>query len=38
MILDNNKIEEVWGKATEVPGYDSTRWRQDFAGAWIQRE
>lgn len=38
MLLDNNKIEEIWGKATEVPGYDSSRWRQDFAGAWIQRD
>lgn len=38
MVLNNNKIEEVWRKATEVPGYDSARWRQDFAGAWIQRE
>lgn len=37
-MLDNNKIEEIWGKATEVPGYDSSRWRKDFAGAWMQRE
>lgn len=38
MVLDNNKIEEIWEKATVVPDYDSARWRQDFAGAWIQRE
>lgn len=38
MSLDSNKIEEIWEKATAVPGYDSARWRQDFAGAWIQRE
>lgn len=38
MVLGNNKIEEIWGKATAVPGYDPARWRQDFAGAWIQRE
>ena len=38
MVLDSNKIEEIWSKATEVSGYDSSRWRKDFAGAWIQRE
>ena len=38
MVLDNNKIEEIWGKAIEVAGYDSAHWRKDFAGAWIQRE
>lgn len=38
MILDSNKIEEIWSKAAEVSGYDSSRWRKDFAGAWIQRE
>lgn len=38
MILDSTKIQEIWSKATEVSGYDSSRWRKDFAGAWIHRE
>lgn len=38
MILDSNKIEEIWCKAAEVSGYEPSRWRKDFAGAWIQRE
>lgn len=32
------QIEQVWEKATKVPGYDSTEWRKDFAGAWIGRK
>lgn len=31
-------IEQVWRKATPVNGYDASKWRQDFAGAWIGRE
>lgn len=31
-------IEQIWEKAYTIDGYDSSRWRQDFAGAWIQRE
>lgn len=31
-------IEQVWLKAKEIEGYDSSKWRQDFAGAWIQRD
>lgn len=31
-------IEQIWNKAIVVEGYDSTRWRKDFAGAWIQRD
>lgn len=30
-------IEQIWDKATIIDGYDSSLWRKDFAGAWIQR-
>lgn len=35
--MNENLVEIVWRKATSVEGYDSTKWRKDFAGAWIQR-
>lgn len=35
--MNENLVEIVWQKATSVEGYDSTKWRKDFAGAWIQR-
>ena len=38
MILDSTKIQEIWNKAAEVSGYDSSRWRKHFAGAWIHRD
>ena len=38
MVLDNNKLEEVWAKAIVVTGYDPSSWRKDFAGAWIQHD
>lgn len=31
-------IEQIWLKAKVIEGYDSSKWRQDFAGAWIQRD
>lgn len=31
-------IERVWNKAKIINGFDSARWRQDFAGAWIQKD
>ena len=31
-------IDLVWERAKRVEGYDPAKWRQDFAGAWIQRD
>ncbi len=31
-------IEQVWRKATKVPNYDPSKWRKDFAGAWIRHD
>ena len=31
-------IDLVWDKARVIEGYDPTKWRQDFAGAWIQKD
>ena len=31
-------VEVIWGKAKIIEGYDPSKWRQDFAGAWIQRD
>lgn len=31
-------IERIWRKAKIIDGFDETRWRQDFAGAWIQKD
>ena len=31
-------IDLLWEKARIVKGYDATKWRQDFAGAWIQKD
>lgn len=31
-------INKVWEKATRVDGIDPSRWRKDFAGAWIQKD
>jgi len=30
-------IQKVWEKATEVTGVDGKLWRKDIAGAWISR-
>lgn len=27
----------MWNKATEVPGYDSSKYRKDRCGAWMER-
>lgn len=35
--MNENLIEVIWQKAAIVEGYDSNKWRQDFAGAWILR-
>lgn len=32
------KIQNVWNKGLVVDGYDSSKYRKDFAGAWIQRD
>ena len=31
-------INQVWQKAKIVEGFDPTRWRKDFADAWIQKD
>ena len=35
--MNDNVIGLVWEKAQKVEGYDESKWRKDFAGAWIQR-
>ena len=37
MNMNETLIESVWKKANQIDGYDDTKWRKDFAGAWIQR-
>ena len=31
----NDQIKAVWNKGIIVPGYDSTKYRKDIAGAWM---
>lgn len=31
-------IDQVWRKGTPITGFDPDIWRQDFAGAWINKE
>lgn len=31
-------IDRVWNKAKKIDGIDDNLWRQDFAGAWIQKD
>lgn len=31
-------IDLIWEKAKAIDGYDPSKWRQDFAGAWIQKD
>lgn len=38
MDYTDSLIEQVWNKAGIVLHYDSSVWRQDFAGAWIKRD
>lgn len=33
-----NIKQQVWNKAKEIPGFNSSIYRQDFAGAWIKYE
>lgn len=33
-----DKIDLVWEKAKIIDGHDATKYRQDAAGAWIQRD
>lgn len=32
------QIQQVWEKGLTVDGYDKNKYRQDFCGAWIQRD
>lgn len=34
----DDKINAVWEKAKKIDGYDSDKYRQDVAGAWMQRD
>ena len=37
-MFSSEKIQQVWEKGTVVQGYDPSKWRKDFAGAWIRRD
>ena len=32
----NSLVEKMWLSAYTEPGYDPSKWRKDFAGAWIR--
>ena len=34
----DEQIQSVWEKGLIVDGYENTKYRQDFCGAWIQRD
>ena len=34
----DDKIKAVWEKAKSIDGYDADKYRQDLAGAWIQKD
>lgn len=36
-VFSDYTVDAVWNKAKIVPGQNSNEWRQDVAGAWIQR-
>jgi 5-methylcytosine-specific restriction endonuclease McrA len=36
--FSENKINEIWQKAKSIEGYDNNTYRQDLAGAWIQKD
>jgi len=38
MSFDEETIQQVWEKGTEVPNNDPNTWRKDAATAWISRE
>lgn len=31
-------IDFIWKKAKEIPNYNPSIWRKDFAGAWIRKD
>ena len=31
-----DQLKKIWDKGTIVPGIDSTKYRKDIAGAWIE--
>ncbi|KKQ77219.1 MAG: hypothetical protein UT00_C0017G0006 [Parcubacteria group bacterium GW2011_GWA1_38_7] len=35
--FNEDTIQRVWEKGLVVPGYDSSQYRKDACGAWIQR-
>ena len=35
--FNEDTIQRVWEKGLVVPGYDSSQYRKDTCGAWIQR-
>ena len=35
--MTEEQIQEAWNRATEVEGYDKSRYRKDACGAWIIR-
>ena len=37
-MISSDRVQKVWEKAEFVPGYDPSKWRKDFAGAWIRRD
>lgn len=38
MEYPENVIQAVWEKARGIPDWDTTQWRMDQCGAWIQRQ
>jgi len=38
MSFSEEMIEKVWKKGTIVPNYNSSKWRKDKCGAWMNRE
>jgi hypothetical protein len=38
MEYTENQIQAIWEKARGIPDWDTTQWRKDQCGAWIQRQ
>jgi hypothetical protein len=34
--MKNDELRAVWQKGTTVPGYDSSTYRKDACGAWME--
>lgn len=34
--FSDDEIQKVWNKAKKIDGQDSSRYRKDYAGAWIK--